>query len=174
MDMPVVTASDFTAPHNQNIAASNLFSVTDANGDSIRNISYGTRTGDPASGHWNRERGRSRIKRRNRRHRGAAGQHTFQSGSGSDDLWVRANDGTAWGAWKEFHVNAPLDHAPVATASDFIATHNQNIAASSLFSATDADGDTITNYQFLGLDCGSCERSLVVGGVTKVPMSLLT
>ena len=35
---------------------------------------------------------------------------TFQSGSGSDDLWVRANDGIAWGAWKEFHVNAPVDH----------------------------------------------------------------
>lgn len=32
---------------------------------------------------------------------------TFQSGSGSDDLWVHAYDGILWGAWKEFHVNAP-------------------------------------------------------------------
>ena len=54
---------------------------------------------------------------------------TFQSGSGSDDLWVRANDGITWGAWKEFHVNAPVDHLPVATAADYTATHGQNIAA---------------------------------------------
>ena len=32
---------------------------------------------------------------------------TFHSGSGSDDLWVRAFDGLDWGAWKEFHVTAP-------------------------------------------------------------------
>ena len=31
-------------------------------------------------------------------------QTTFQSGSGTDDLWMRASDGTDWGAWKAFHV----------------------------------------------------------------------
>jgi putative phosphoesterase len=66
------------------------------------------------------------------------------NGSGTDTLWVRANDGTAWGAWKAFHVNAPVDHAPIVATSDFTATHNQNIAASSLFSATDADNDALT------------------------------
>ena len=74
---------------------------------------------------------------------------TFQSGSGSDDLWVRAFDGIGWGVWKEFHVNAPLNHAAVVTAPDFTAsTQNQNVAVTSLFSANDADGDTITKYQF--------------------------
>jgi hypothetical protein len=53
-----------------------------------------------------------------------------------------------WSAWKEFHVNAPLNHAPVVTAPDFAASHNQNIAPSALFSVTDGDGDTITKYQF--------------------------
>src|SRR5260370_37785784 len=73
---------------------------------------------------------------------------TFQSGSGSDDLYVRASDGLLWSDWKEFHVNAPLDHAPVASAFDFTAIHNQTVSASSLFSVTDADNDCITNYQF--------------------------
>ena len=54
---------------------------------------------------------------------------TFQSESGSDDLWVRANDGFEWSAWTEFQVNAPLNHVPVVTAADFPATHDQNIAA---------------------------------------------
>ena len=45
-------------------------------------------------------------------------QTTFQSGSGTDDLWVRANDGTDWGAWKEFHVAEPVDAKPVVTGGD--------------------------------------------------------
>src|SRR5256885_1579504 len=147
MDMPVVTASNFTATHNQNIAASNLFSVTDANGDSITQYQLWDSTGDPASGHWIVN---GVVQGSNVAIDVTAAQlasTTFQSGSGSDDLWVRANDGIAWGAWKEFHVNAPVDHAPVATAADFTAFHNQNILASSLFSVTDADGDFIAKYQ---------------------------
>jgi hypothetical protein len=27
------------------------------------------------------------------------------SGSATDDLWVRVNDGTEWSNWKEFHVS---------------------------------------------------------------------
>ena len=61
---------------------------------------------------------------------------------------MRAFDGIEWGSWKEFHVNMAANRTAVATASDFTATHNQNIAASSLFSTNDADGDTITKYQF--------------------------
>src|SRR5262249_36454945 len=40
----------------------------------------------------------------------------------------------------------PVNHAPVVTAADFTASHNQNIAASALFSVADSDGDTITKY----------------------------
>ena len=28
---------------------------------------------------------------------------TFQGGTISDDLWVRANDGMQWSQWQEFH-----------------------------------------------------------------------
>ena len=36
------------------------------------------------------------------------GPTAFQSGSGTDDLWVRASDGISWSAWKAFHVAAPV------------------------------------------------------------------
>ena len=49
---PVVTAPDFAASHNQNIAASALFSVTDGDGDTITNYQFWDSTTDPASGHW--------------------------------------------------------------------------------------------------------------------------
>jgi hypothetical protein len=144
---PVVSASNFTATHDQSIAASALFSVTDADNDTIAKYQFWDSTSDPSSGHWVVN---GVVQGTNVAIDVTAAQlagTTFQSGSGSDDLWVRANDGTAWGAWKEFHVNAPVDHAPVATASNFTAFHNQNILASSLFSVTDADGDFIAKYQ---------------------------
>ncbi|ERF79879.1 MAG: hypothetical protein C207_06896, partial [Bradyrhizobium sp. DFCI-1] len=93
---------------------------------------------------------------------------SFQSGSGSDDLWVRANDGFTWGAWKEFHVNAPLDHAPVVTAADFHATVlNQNVAATSLFSVADADGDSITQYQVWDSTSSAGSGHWSIGGVAQ-------
>ena len=49
---PVVTAPDFAASHNQNIAASALFSVTDGNGDAITKYQFWDSTTDSASGHW--------------------------------------------------------------------------------------------------------------------------
>ena len=94
-------------------------------------------------------------------------QTTFQSGSGSDDLWVRAFDGIDWSAWKEFHVNAPVNQTPVVTAPDFAASHNQNIAASALFSVSDADGDTITNYQFWDSTDDRASGHWVVNGMAQ-------
>jgi hypothetical protein len=81
---------------------------------------------------------------------------TFQSGSGSDDLWVRVNDGTAWGAWKEFHVNAPIDTGPTVSVANVIASHGQSFAGSSLFSNyTDPFGSPATQYDFWDTGDGS-------------------
>jgi hypothetical protein len=144
---PVTTAGDYTATHGQNISASSLFSVTDAYNDPITAYQLWDSTTDPTSGHW--------VVSGAAQGKNAAidvspaqlSGTTFQSGSGSNDLWVRANDGFVWGAWKEFHVNAPVDYGPVATAADYAATHGQNISAASLFSETDADHDPVTAYQ---------------------------
>jgi hypothetical protein len=138
---PVAAAADFIATHNQNITAGALFSVSDSDNDPITAYQVWDSTDDLASGHWvvggvakSSNVGIDVTPAQ------LAGT-TFQSGAVSDDLWVRAFDGTEWSPWKEFHVNAPVDHAPVVAASDFNATHGQNIAAASLFSVTDADND---------------------------------
>src|SRR2546429_7385022 len=55
---------------------------------------------------------------------------TFQSGSGSDDLWLQAFEVTGGHAWNAVHAKAPVQHAPVVRASDYTATHHQDIAAS--------------------------------------------
>ena len=92
---------------------------------------------------------------------------TFQSGSGSDDLWVRANDGFVWSDWKEFHVNAPIDHAPIVTASNFTATPNQTMAAASLFSVTDAENDSIAKYQFWDFTANATSGHWNIGGAAQ-------
>jgi len=79
----------------------------------------------------------------------------------------RANDGFAWSAWKEFHVSAPVDHAPVVTASDFNATLNQTVAAASLFSVADADNDSIAKYQFWESTANASSGHWSVGGVAQ-------
>jgi hypothetical protein len=46
-------------------------------------------------------------------------QLSYQSGSGADTLWVRANDGYQWGAWSNaFTVTAPTDTGPVVTPTN--------------------------------------------------------
>ena len=61
--------------------------------------------------------------------------------------------------------NTTVNHAPVVTVADLTATARQSIAASSLFSVTDADGDTITKYQFWDGTAGG--GHFTVNGVTQ-------
>src|SRR5258705_8379527 len=75
-------------------------------------------------------------------------QTIFQSGSGSDDLRVRANDGIDWGAWKAFHVNAPVDQKPVVSGGDASLPLNSSVPVMSLFSVSDPEHDPIIHYQF--------------------------
>jgi hypothetical protein len=134
-DLPVVTASDFTATHGQNIAASALFSASDPDGDTITRYQLLDSTNASDSGHWvvgGQAQGANQTIDITAAQLSST---TFQSGSGSDDLQVRAFDGTAWGAWKEFHVNAPLDDPRTTHTYDA----NGNIATTTTHAA---DGNT--------------------------------
>nr|WP_244645794.1 M10 family metallopeptidase [Bradyrhizobium campsiandrae] len=164
---PVVSTPDYNATHNQNIAASYLFTVSDAENDSISAYHFWDSTPDPSSGHFVVGGVAQGANQTINVLASQLASTTFQSGSGSDDLWVQAFDGTAWGAWKEFHVNAPVDQAPVASASDTTATHNQNIAASSLFTVNDAENDPITAYRFWDSTSDQSSGHFVVGGVAQ-------
>jgi hypothetical protein len=80
--------------------------VTDAQHNPITAYQLWDSTVDPASGHWVVN---GVAQAANVAIDVSAGQlpsTTFQSGSGSSDLWVRANDGIVWSTWTEFHVLA--------------------------------------------------------------------
>ena len=131
---PVVTAADQSVARNVTLAASSLFSVTDADGDAITKYQLWDSTADPASGHFLVGGVAQATKVAIDVSAAQLSSTTFQTGTVSDDLWARAYDGTAWGDWKEFHLNPPVSQAPSATN-----------AAASLFSLT----DIMTHHQVL-------------------------
>ena len=71
-------------------------------------------------------------------------QTTFTAGAmTSDHLFVNVYDGAAFSEVKAFDVNVPANHAPTVTATDRVATSQQVFTMSELFTAADADGDTL-------------------------------
>jgi hypothetical protein len=161
---PVVTASSLNVHHGQSFAASSLFTLSDADADSMSTYAF-----------WNSGAGGGRFILNGVTQ--AASQEidvtaaqlsrlVYQSGSGTDTLWLRANDGILWGNWSNgFSVNAPIDNAPVVTASSLRAAHGASFAATSLFKVSDADGDTITKYAFWNSGTGG--GHFVLGGVMQ-------
>ncbi|WP_063695467.1 hypothetical protein [Bradyrhizobium embrapense] len=144
---PVVTASNVVAVHGElSTSASSLFSVSDAEGDTITQYAFWDTGGN---GHFvvngvaqaaNTEIDVSAANL-------SQVSYVFgPGGSASDTLWVKANDGSMWSAWKSFTATPGPDHPPVVSASNVVTVSGQTFAASNLFSATDADGDTITKY----------------------------
>ncbi|WP_342711237.1 AIDA repeat-containing protein [Bradyrhizobium sp. B124] len=147
---PVVTAPNVTANHGQTSAlASSLFSVTDAEHDPITQYAFWDTGG---SGHWvvNGVAQAANVEIDVSAANLSQVSYVYgPTGSTSDTLYVRANDGMLWGGWTAFTATPGPDHAPVLTAPNVTANHGQASAlASSLFTATDADNDTITQYAF--------------------------
>ncbi len=161
---PTVTASNVTAAHGQSFAASSLFTARDADGDAITKYAFwDTGTG---GGHFVLNGVAQGVGQEIDVTAAQLSQLSYQSGSGADTLWVAAYDGTMWGNWSNsFTVTAPINTAPTVTTSNVTAAHGQSFAASSLFTARDADGDAITKYAFW--DAGSGGGHLVLNGVAQ-------
>ncbi len=148
---PVVSASSATLLQGEAVAASTLFSTTDADGDAITAYEFWD---DVAGGGYFSVNGAPQ---------GAAqaiavsaadlanSQYVGGANPGTEQVWVRAYDGMAWSAWKNWNMTTALhipNAAPVVTAGPYTATLGQSVGAASLFSVTDADNDAITAYEF--------------------------
>jgi hypothetical protein len=84
---------------------------------------------------------------------------------------MQASDGTLWSGWQGFVATAPLDRAPVVTAPNVTLTHNQSVAASTLFTVSDPDNDPITSYQFYD---ATGNGHFVVNGVAQAASTIIT
>src|SRR5947209_1989029 len=98
----------------QTLSASSLFSVTDADNDTITKYQFWDATA--GGGHFT-VNGRSEERRVGKEGRSRQlAQPRFEVGAGGDDIYVRAYDGTNWsvetGAWDHFFLTGtrPNNH----------------------------------------------------------------
>ncbi|MHC2251102.1 autotransporter passenger strand-loop-strand repeat protein [Bradyrhizobium embrapense] len=162
---PVVTAQNLAAVHGEfSTLASSLFSVSDAENDAITQYAFWDTGGN---GHFvvNGVAQAAGVEIDVSAANLSQVSYVFgPGGSTPDTLWVRANDGMMWGGWTAFTATPGPDTAPVVTAQNVSAIHDHSVAASSLFSVSDAENDAITQYAFW--DTGG-NGHFVVNGVAQ-------
>ena len=163
-----MTASNQTVANGASIAASSLFWASDPDGDALTQYAFDFKTVNANSGHFvvnGVMQAPSLI------HLTAAqlAQTTYQAGTGtSDDILVNAFDGAAWGAAPaEFVISTPANLRPAVTASNQTIGNGASIAASSLFSASDPDGDALTQCAFDFKTVNANSGHFVVNGVVQ-------
>ena len=163
---PVASAPDFAASRGQVINASSLFSASDADGDNLMYFFYDN-SAAPTSGHFTVNGVVQAAGTIFAVSAAQLAQTTFTAGSStSDDLFVNVWDGNAFSGPKEFHVNVPANRAPVVTAADVSAAKAQVLDASSLVSASDADGDNLL-YFFYDNSAAPASGHFTVNGVVQ-------
>ena len=162
---PTVMAPDFSASKGQVVNASDLFSANDANGDPLLYFFYDN-SAAATSGHFTVN---GVVQAAGTTFAVSAvqlAQTTFTAGTaGADDLFVNAWDGSAYSGPKEFHVNV-VNNAPTVTAPNQTASSGQVFNASDLFTANDADGDSLM-YFFYDNSTAATSGHFEINGVTQ-------
>jgi aspartate 1-decarboxylase len=121
---------------NATTAASTLFTVSDPQGDAI--TTYALK--DPTGSGYFVVNGVTQPSNTEIDLTAAQLANTFYvSGTGSEQLSVRASDGTLWSGWQTVQVSVASanEKAPVVTPSSLATLAGQKFAAASLFSVSD-------------------------------------
>jgi hypothetical protein len=154
---PVVAPinANLTVPHGNNLAASSLFTYSDPFGSAA--TQYDVWNAGSGGGHFALSGTALSAGQDNIVTAAQLAQLSYQPGSGTDTLWIRANDGTVWGTWSAgFTITAPIDTGPVVTSVQTITTTSgQILPASSLLTDSDPFGDPIEQYDFWDTGSGS-------------------
>jgi hypothetical protein len=91
--------SAFTISHLHTVVATTLFTATDGDGDALTQYDFwDTGTG---GAHWVINGQPGVINGDNIVTAAQLPQVSYQSGTGTDTLWVRVNDGTGFGPWRK-------------------------------------------------------------------------
>ena len=173
---PTVTVSNRTLTHAQTVggvAVSSLVSATDTDGDTV--ASYNFYDVGAGGGHLVLN-GVTQASSAILTYTAAQlAQLTYFAGSATDTLYVAASDGSATSGYSSFTVTPGPNNAPAVTAVNKTLTHAQTVggvAASTFFTATDADSDPILSYDFY--DVGAGGGHLALNGVTQASGAILT
>ncbi|MBA2589705.1 MAG: hypothetical protein H0U98_13900 [Alphaproteobacteria bacterium] len=84
-----------------------------------------------------------------------------------------SHDGIAFSNYTPLNITILPDNPPVVTTTNISAAHGQSLTLLSLFSAGDAEGDTITKYQLWDTTTEPNSGHFVVNGVAQAPRTVI-
>jgi Ca2+-binding RTX toxin-like protein len=165
---PVADAPNVSILTNQVVEVADLFSVTDADGDTITQYEFWD---DVAGGGYFRVNGvqQGAVQAISASNLGSV-EYVGGASGGAEQVWVRANDGLEWSAWESWNIETALhipNAVPTVSASNSTVLLGESVDAAALFSTADADGDPITKYEFWDSTAGNGHFTVngVQGGV---------
>ncbi|MBL8703157.1 MAG: hypothetical protein JNK67_32530, partial [Alphaproteobacteria bacterium] len=164
----IVAGSTTTLPAGSGVAASSLFTASDPDGTAI--VSYELRDNDAGGGTLQLAGVVLPAGTVVTVSAANLGNLVYVAGTtgGTETIDVRASDGSLWSSWLSLPLTTQVQSegttTPViAAATSSIAT-NQWVLASTLFTASDPQGDAIARYRFTDLSGGN--GYLWYGGAT--------
>jgi len=152
MSTPVVTATFpvVNAAPGEVLTASDLFSASDAGADPILDYEVEDQSTGSSNGFWVLDGAVLPSGQITEITAAQLPQLTFVAGVAAlDSLEVAASDSSGFGAFTSFSVAAagPVGVTPVISAANALEAPALEIAASSLFSASEAPGFSVTGYE---------------------------
>jgi len=165
---PVVTpgSANVSLLHGVSAAASTLFTTSDPDGDAIQKYEFWD--GGGGNGYFSAFGALQAANVAIPVSAGSLAGIAWVAGQAPavETVWVRAYDGVDWSSWASWTMTT-LSRPPVATptAAEIVVPTGQSVAASTLFTASDADGDAIQQYEFW--DGGGAGGYFRVGGVQQ-------
>jgi Ca2+-binding RTX toxin-like protein len=173
LNAPVVTPvhANATVQSAQAVALATLFNVSDADGNAITQYRIWD---DTAGGGYFTVNGVVQPWGGSAITLNAAQMATTSyvggNANAAETLWVRASDGTSFGAWQTFTATTvvPINHPPVVTPvhANVNVQGGASVALATLFNVSDADGNAITQYRFW--DDNSAGGYFLVNGVARL------
>ena len=172
---PVTAAADVSVRAGAAVAAADLVSVSDADGDSIVSYQFNDGNGGLSSGHFT-VNGVAQAAHSNFTVDAAdfAGMEFVGGAAGvTDSVYYRASDGDAWSDWTGFDITS-ANSAPLAAAADTSVRAGSGVAVTDLIAVSDADGDSPVSYQFNDASGSLASGFFTVNGVAQAALSNFT
>src|SRR6185503_11087649 len=163
--LPPITAQN--ASTHGAVAVSPLFAGTDADNDAIAEYRFYDEGTDPGSGYFTVNGVRQAAAQTFVVRAAQLSSVQWVAGtSGSETFWARASDGFGYGDWA-FWTMTSRNNPPRIIAPNAGVRSGQQVAASSLFTVTDADNDPITEYRFYDEGTDPSSGYFTVNGVRQ-------
>lgn len=168
-----MTAPIRVVPKNALLTISDLFGAAAVGGTGILKYRFWDSGVDAASGNFVVAGQVQRPQTLIEIDAGQLGQTGFQTGAASTDIvWIQTFDGIAWTDWASVTATVlVVNRPPSVSAADRTLSKGQSVAAGSLFTASDPDGDPLT-YE-LWQDAGTGGQFTLNGAAEPKGRSIL-